>query len=169
MPPLKLKPPDTHHLSAAIGWLELGAPEDALEELDRISSPMQKHPDILELRWAICAQREDWQACLTIARGIRKEDSARPSGWVHQAYALRRGADEGLEAAWNALLPAADLFPKNATVPYNLSCYACQMKKLDLARTWLMRAFKIGKKEEIKQMALEDPDLEPLWAEIRKM
>jgi len=35
-------------------------------------------------------------------------------------------------------------------------------------RARLDRARKIGGPETIKQMALNDPDLEPLWEEIRK-
>ena len=69
--------------------------------------------------------------------------------------------------AWNALLPAFDLFPKQPTIPYNLSCYACQMGQLDAARLWLKRAADIGGKDKIKTMALEDADLEPLWNEIK--
>ena len=54
------------------------------------------------------------------------------------------------------------------TIPFNLSCYACQMQKLEEARVWLRRALKIGDKAKIKEMALDDPDLRPLWEEIRK-
>jgi len=36
----------------------------------------------------------------------------------------------GAKAAWDALLPAADKFPNNPNIPYNLACYACQMNKL---------------------------------------
>jgi hypothetical protein len=36
------------------------------------------------------------------------------------------------------------------------------------ARSWLAKAFEVGETEELKQMALNDPDLEPLWKEIRK-
>jgi hypothetical protein len=50
-----------------------------------------------------------------------------------------------------------------------LSCYACQLKQLDLAREWLQRAVTAGGKEKIKRMALKDTDLEPLWAEIRQL
>ena len=86
---------------------------------------------------------------------------------MHQAYALRRIPQGGLEKAWEALLPAADKFPKEPIIPYNLSCYACQMQKLDTARLWLKQATTIGGVKKIKRMAMQDPDLEPLWPEIR--
>jgi len=86
--------------------------------------------------------------------------------------ALRRVPEGGVKQAWTALLPAFDKFPKKpeaAMISYNLSCYACQMQQLDEAKTWLRRALKIGNKDEIKQMALDDPDLQPLWEDIRKL
>ena len=72
----------------------------------------------------------------------------------------------GLDQAWDALLPAAEKFPSAAVIAYNLSCYACQMNQLDVSRHWFKRAVKIGDRETIKKMALEDDDLKPLWAEI---
>ena len=89
------------------------------------------------------------------------------SGWLHQAYALRRVPDGGVQRAWDALLPAAARFPKEAIIPFNLACYACQTGKLDAARDWLRRAVAISDKEAIKAMALGDSDLEPLWEELR--
>ena len=54
-------------------------------------------------------------------------------------------------------------------IAYNLSCYACQMDKINDSRDWLKRAVKVGGKEVIKKMALADDDLKPLWAEIEKL
>jgi len=42
------------------------------------------------------------------------------------------------------------------------------MGQLDLAREWLERARKIGGREAIRKMALDDDDLQPLWVEIRE-
>ena len=95
--------------------------------------------------------------------------AGRPAGWLHRAYALRRTPDGGLAKAWDALLPAAEKFPKEPTVLYNLSCYACQMQQLDIARRWFKKALKVGGRENVKRMALADGDLQPLWDEIRGM
>jgi predicted Zn-dependent protease len=164
----RLEPPDTHYLRAAIGWLELGNTVEARAELEDISVPQQNHPEVLEVRWLICAEEKNWDTALQVARTLVQRAPKRSSGWVHQAYALRRVNGGGLQAAWDALLPAYEKFPKESIIPYNLSCYACQMSQLGEALTWLMRALEIGKKEKIKQMALNDPDLQPLWEEIRK-
>jgi predicted Zn-dependent protease len=162
-----LEPPDSHHLDAATGWLGLGRADDAQAELNSISAAQQQHPDVLDVRWMIYAHEKRWSDALEIARAELAAAPGGCSGWLHQAYALRRVAGGGLSQAWEALLPAAEKFPKEPVVAYNLSCYACQMQQLDLARLWLQRAIKIGGGDAIRKMALADDDLKALWAEIR--
>jgi len=162
-----VEPPDSHYLAAALGWLELGNVQEAESEMASLSIHLQHHPDVLEVRWLIAANREQWQEGLKIARALLHDAPDRCSGWLHQAYALRRVPDGGIKKAWEALLPAFDKFPQESIISYNLSCYACQMQQLEAARVWLKRALVIGGKERIKRMALNDPDLAPLWQEIR--
>lgn len=115
----------------------------------------------------VCAEEQRWAEGLDIARALLEAAPGRVSGWLHQAYALRRAPGGSVKAAWKALLPAFDKFPKEPTVSYNLACYACQLDQLDAARVWFKRAVVIGGKDMIKRMALADTDLEPLWAEIK--
>ncbi len=165
----ELEPPDTHHLSAALGWLGLGNAKEAEKELERISPDFAMHPDVLEARWFLCAEGRRWQEGLEIARALLQSSPERPTAWLNQAYALRRVPDGGLRQAWDALLPAFDKFPKEPTVAFNLACYACQMNELDAARIWFKRAVKLAGKEQMKRMALADPDMKPLWDEIRQL
>jgi len=60
-------------------------------------------------------------------------------------------------------------FPREFVIPYNLACYACKLGELNEARSWLKKAIALTSPEEIKHMALADPDLEELRAEIRKI
>jgi tetratricopeptide (TPR) repeat protein len=161
-----LEPSDIHRLNAALGWLGLNAPADARAELDAIAPEQQSHPAVLEARWMICAHEKNWPAALAVAERELVLASDDSSGWLHRAYAVRRVAGGGLAQAWAALLPAAEKFPDEPVIPYNLACYACQLDDLDAARVWLKRAVKIGGKEAIRKMALEDDDLKPLWPEI---
>ena len=165
----EIGPPDAHHFKAATGWLELHCPGDALEELNLISAANQQHPAILELRWMILAGQEQWEAALDVATTLLSSAPNHSAGWLHRAYSLRRTPNGGLEKAWEALLPAADKFRKEPIIFYNLSCYACQMRKLDEARQWFRMALKLVGKAEIQGMALADEDLEPLWEEIRQL
>lgn len=166
----RLQPPDTHYLSAAIGWLELGLPREARAELNHLSPENRDHPDVLEVRWLIHAHEQEWPEAVTVARQYIAASPERSFGWVNQAYALRRAADGGLEKAWKALHPAAALFPEEPQIAFNLSCYACQLQRLDEARRWLRRAFAVaGRKDALKRMALKEEDLRPLWDEIKTL
>lgn len=163
-----IQPPDSHHLSATLGWLGLGAVADARAELAKVSEENQDHPATLEVRWVLSAHEKDWRTALEIARRELAFAPADASGWLHRAYALRRVTGGGLPRAWDALLPAAEQFPDEPVIAFNLACYACQMQQPDLAKEWLQRAITAGKKEAIKKMALADDDLKPLWPEIEK-
>ena len=167
---MDLRQPDLQFLRAAVGWLELGNAAEALVELDQLSEPLQSHPDVLETRWLALAQNQRWDAAAKVGRALIAAAPDRAVGWLHHAYALRRATGGGLLAAFNALAPVAGKFPKEATIPYNLACYTCQMQR-DAAETldWLQKAITAGKRKEILARAMEDPDLEPLRAEIAKL
>src|SRR5215216_5542548 len=109
----ELNPPDIFHLRAAIGWLELGNPTEAGEEIARISSDAISHPDVLEVRWQICAATQSWDAATPVSEQLVSAAPERVSGWIHRAYAIRRASNGGLQKAWEALLPAASLFAKD--------------------------------------------------------
>ena len=166
MPPVE--PPDSHRLSAAIGWCELGDVGEAALELERLDPRWTNDPDVLEVWWRIQATKQDWVAAHHTARMLVERSPDRSWAWLHRAYALRRCPDGGLEAAREALLPAFEKFPEEPVIPFNLACYACQLNRPDEARSWLDLAMKAGGKARIRRMALSDPDLEPLWPEIQE-
>lgn len=164
-----LEASDLHHLNAASGWLGLGCPADARAELDQLPPASQTLPFVLEMRWLICSAEKNWAEGLAIAEQELQKTPDNASGWLHRAYALRRvNNNDGLIVAWHALLPAAEKFPEEPIIAYNLSCYACQMNEMVNARSWLHRAIKVGNREAIKKMALADDDLKPLWQEIQE-
>jgi tetratricopeptide (TPR) repeat protein len=164
----ELQPPDSHHLLAAQGWLELGNNSEAGEEIARISPTNLDHPDVLELRWAICAAGQRWEAGLAIAETLLRVAPDRASGWLHRAYALRRVKGGGLERAWEVLRPVYEKFPKAEVVSFNLACYAAQMGRLNEAWEWLHKSMEAaGDVSVIKNMALADTDMQPLWERIR--
>ena len=165
-----LAPPDTHCFAAAAGWLGLGNPREAEAELDAIRPEFQQHPDVLDVRWVVCAGQDNWPAALRVAQELLATAPDLPAGWLHRSYALRRLPEGGgVEAAWNALLPAYPQFPQEQIIPYNLACYACLLGKLDEARDWFHRALKTGDAPRLCAMALGDEDLQPLWPEINKL
>jgi len=162
--------PDIHHIRAAQGWLELGNHLEANAELENIAPEFRAHPDVLDLRWHIYAKDAKWDACGEIAAALLKLAPDCHSGWLHLAYSARRATGGGLQTAYDVLRPAAAKFPHVPTIPYNLACYTCQLGRLKEAWDWLEKAFDISPNPApLKTMALDDPDLEPLWLDIAEI
>lgn len=152
--------PERHLARAAEGWLELGNPAEAARELAGLRRATRRHPDVLELRWRIHAARRQWKLALRVATAVVSAAPQRPSGWIHRSYTLHE-LKRTAEAMAN-LLPALDRFPKEPIIPYNLACYACQLGELEIAATQLRRAMKLLGRDQVREMALHDADLEPL-------
>jgi len=165
----ELSPDDHRHLEAAQGWLMLGDYLSANEELDNITPLFRVHPQVLVVRWMVYAKAEKWDVAFEIARTLVEQLPDDSFGWIHQAHALRRMEGGGVKAAWDALLPAVNLFPNEPAIAFDLACYSCQLGNLREAFAWLSKAIERGDENEIKTRALDAPDLEPLWSSIGKL
>ena len=161
-----LEPPDCHFLSAAVGWLELGNPAEAENELRQVSPANQDAAEVLVVHWFIQERQGAWERAREVAQRMRQAHPGNAFGHIHYAYALRRAPGGGLEAAWHALEPAVDLFPKEPIIPYNLACYAAQLDRKDQAWDWLQKAMAVGDKTLLRKMALADEDLKSLWPRL---
>ena len=155
--------PDSHHLSSAVGWLELGDSREALADLDRISPEFSNAPEVLEVKWAIYAKEEKWNLCVQTATELTKTEPNDAFGWVHLSFALHEL--KLTQAAYDNLKSVVEEFPKDWLIPYNMACYACQLGDLAQAGQLLAGAMVKGGKKEVKDMARQDPDLAPLFAD----
>jgi predicted Zn-dependent protease len=162
----KLAPPDCHFVEAAMGWLELGNPSEALVELSHVSPTVRQDPAVLETQWQILARTDRWNESLPVAQTYCEVAPGAPQGWLHQAVTLYRL--NRTQEAWNLLLPMAEKFPKSWVIAYDLACYACQLEKIEDGRRWLRKAFHLHEPAEVKLLALADPDLKVLWPEIEQ-
>ena len=162
-----LEPPDRFHWLAAQGWLELGNHPEAAEELGKISPTLSLHPDVLDLRWQVCATERQWEAALGIASILTDLRPEHPVSWIHRSFALHE-LKRTREAQEN-LLRVIDQFPEDETMRYNLACYECQLGNPSASMEWLAKALALGDHQQIRLMALHDPDLRPLRAEIEKL
>lgn len=163
----ELEPPASHGVRAALGWLDLGNVQEAANELRALPDTLADHPQVLEVWWLIHVQASCWTQALEVAERQMVHHPRSPSSWLHRAYAVRRIPGGGLQAAWEALLPAAGMFPNEPIIPFNLACYACQLGHLDRAREWLAVARRVGGADPIRDLACADPDLQPLWPELK--
>jgi tetratricopeptide (TPR) repeat protein len=162
-----LEPPDSHHLSAAMGWLGLKNWQEAEEELEKIAPAFRSHPSVLTVRFEVYSQAGGkWDKANEIARALIQILPEESQFWIWHAYSARRMPGGGIPQAREILGKAQQLIPEEPLIPYNLGCYECQLGHLEKAWTWLEKAFAIGD-ATFKTMALEDADLEPLWGKIK--
>ena len=152
------------HLRAAQGYVELGMFVEASDELEGIASEHRSHPVVLAFRYDIYCQLEKWTHAEVVARHLVKVSPEDSGYWVNWAYATRRC--QSIEAAKQILLDAEKLYPKDAQIQFNLGCYASQMENPEEAKRRVAAAISLEGKYQM--IALEDPDLEPLWDEIAK-
>lgn len=158
-----LSPEDKRHLDAAEGWCGLGSFLEANEELENITPQVRAHPKVLEIRWQIYAKLKKWDVALDIARALIKLAPDKPEGWIYTANSLRELKRH--EEAYDTLIQAADKFPEDETIAFDIACVCCLLKQFDEAKNWVHTAIDLGGKE-IKLRVLDDDDLESLWIHI---
>jgi predicted Zn-dependent protease len=160
----ELQPPDSHHLTAAKGWLEFQAFDDAARELDLIRSELRDHPAVLEVRWALAANAGHWQEALAISVLLTRLMPDKPEGWIYQGSALAELNRH--EDAHAILLEGHQRFPQDEILAYDLGYVCCALGRADEAVDWIRKAIAMAG-EEMRKRALEDPDMEPIHVEQR--
>jgi tetratricopeptide (TPR) repeat protein len=155
---------DGWHLKTAQGWLDLGAPAEAARELEQIDPLWRRFPELLELRWKICAATQEWKACERIASQFTLLFPRRLAGWLLLAASLHRLGQT--EEACELLLSLFDQFPDQPQIAYHLAVYHCRLRWFAEARRWLELALTIADSAEFNMAALEDPALKALWAQL---
>lgn len=165
---MKLSCEDQRRLTAAEGWLELGDELEANEELEQIAPEMRAHPLVLRVRWGIYAHVKRWEMAAEVAKGIAIALPENAWGYIHWAYSLHKL--KSTREAQEVLLPIVEKFPDEYIIQYNLACYSCQLGELKEAFQWLGNAIDMTHgKIDIRQKALDDSDLEPLWNQISEI
>ena len=160
MPPLE--PNDQRHLQAAQGYIALGMVSEANDELEQINAACRRLPEVLAVSIAVYQKAERWEMVQVVAKQLATDQPDNPQWPISLAYATRRL--EWIDAAKTILLDAATKHRDEPIIHYNLGCYECQLGNIDVAKDHLMRAFQLQPK--CTEMALDDPDLAPLWRMI---
>ena len=119
------------------------------------------------MRCKIFHTAHDWEQLVELAQSLIDRLPGLDFVWIDRSYALHEL--KRTQEAFETLLPAAKKFPKQWLIRYNLACYCAQLARPDEAMTWLKTAISLGDKKEIKEMALEDPDLKSLHKEVRQL
>jgi tetratricopeptide (TPR) repeat protein len=143
-----------------MGWLELSAPEEAWKELEEIAPEDRHRMEVVVMRLQILQSLKRWEDEALVGRGALTHYPDCGALYLITAYCVRR--HESLEAAKALLSEGGNVLSNEALWHFNLACYECQLGNLDTARARLDEAFRIDPK--MRKQALEDGDLEPLWA-----
>ncbi len=164
---MKLELPDSHHLEAAAGWLELGNWREANEEIEQVFPAGKVHPDVLDLRCKIYTAAQKWDYVIEVARTICRLQTTVPDGALHLAGALRKL--DRISEAHEVLERVADDFPKDWRICFELACCCCRLGDKRKALWWLENAIDTAGVLDIRMKALDEPDLETLWRDIAKI
>jgi lipopolysaccharide biosynthesis regulator YciM len=161
---------DLHHLRACHGWIELGSYREAQAEWLNIAPDAREHPDGLKALLHILTHEQQWDVARDVAEALVKLKPDEATSWLSLSYATRRATGGTVEAAWKVLFLVAEKFKTVPNVTYNLACLECQRGRRKEAWDFLEKAFDLSADpKELKLMALDEADLEPLWRDIAEI
>jgi tetratricopeptide (TPR) repeat protein len=147
-------------LAHARGYLGLGMIKEASAELDLVPADQAGETSVLALRAVVLQEQAKWPALAGVANELVRRQPMEPGWWIAWAYATRRS--RSLAAAETILIEGERTHPDEATIQFNLGCYACQRGHLNEARRRVERAVSLD--PAFRDAAGIDPDLEPLRA-----
>jgi Flp pilus assembly protein TadD len=147
------------HVLVATGYSELGMFDEAELALEEIDAEEKGRQEVLAARVDLYMAMQKWSLVAEVARHLVNIEPENASWWVNLAYATRRA--ESIDKAQALLLQARKLHPDNATIAFNLSCYACVSGQSEQAKTHLKHAIALD--SNIRALALRDEDLQTLW------
>jgi tetratricopeptide (TPR) repeat protein len=152
------------HLSAAGGYLELGMLGDAADELGKLPPPLRDSREAMGVSALIQLKAGAWERLREVGSHLARNWPEEGNHWIWNAYGTRRC--RSLVEAELVLLEALKHHDAEPMIHFNLACYAAQLSRLDDAMARLERAIALD--PQCHHLALQDPDLEPLWAVLGK-
>jgi tetratricopeptide (TPR) repeat protein len=138
--------------------------EEANAELEEIDPFCRHLPEVLAARVIIYRELKKWDLTVVVAQKLAEWNPNERGYFVDWAYATRRA--ESIHLAHAILTRGAELHPENGLIQFNLACYEAQLANIDRAKMHLSRATRADPKFHL--MAMDDLDLEPLWAALAK-
>ncbi len=142
-------------LRAASGWLELGMPEDALEELKGLAREEQGEKRVLELKLAAQMAKEYWREASETARELCAHSVDEPEYFLSAAFCLHENGKT--DDARNLLLKGPQVLHEMPVFHYNMACYLWVLGDGERAKAHLDIA--IGMDESFLESARDDRDL----------
>jgi Flp pilus assembly protein TadD len=142
-------------IRAATGWLELGMPDDALEELAALTGEDRSARRVLELKLSAEMAKGDWPHASTTALELCGLAADEPDFFMSAAYCLHE-AGRTAEARI-CLLKGANVLGELPVYHYNMACYLWTLGEKEAAREHLDKA--VAMDESFLESARADRDL----------
>jgi tetratricopeptide (TPR) repeat protein len=142
-------------IRAASGWLELGMPEDALNEIKGLPKDHLGEKIVLELRLAAEMALQKWQEAAETAKLLCMEAVDEPDFFLSAAFCLHELGETDEARKW--LLRGPEVLSEMAVFHYNMACYLWTLGEKERAHNHLSKAFDMD--ESFKESALHDKDL----------
>ena len=152
--------PFARHLQAAQGYLDLGLPLDAHEELEEIEPELRHLSEVLAIKVSIFRRLAKWELMEVVSKELCIRRPNEPEWLLALAEAIRHG--RSMQAGLEVLVQGAMRFPEEARLFYRLATYQAQLGYLDAALGRLEDAVRLD--PALREVARDDPDLAPLRA-----
>lgn len=149
---------DLRILRSALGWLELGLPEEALSELTALPARDRMRRHALELRLLAEMEALHWNAAADTGRLLCLKEPKEARFFIHAAFCLHETGDTLAARDWLLRGPATLI--EDPLFHYNIACYLAVLGDRKRAESHLERAFEMD--ASLKDSAQEDTDLEAL-------
>lgn len=160
---MTLSKADQQHLQHAQGYLELSMFIDANNALEKITHQARVAPEVLEVRLNLFMEAKKWDLAIEVARYLTTIQPSNGHWFISTAFCLQKL--KRTEDAKAILLSGPDSLKEKAVFHYNLGCYEAQLGNLEAANVYVKRAIEMDK--TFQKEAIDDPDLEPLWASFK--
>jgi hypothetical protein len=142
-------------LLAASGWLELGLPDEALRELERLPADEWMRREALEVKLLAQMDCQLWNPAADTARLLCVRAHNEPLFFLRAAFCLHETGDTLAACHW--LLRGPRRLFLMPVFHYNLACYLWALGEGKRARHHLCEAIRMDK--SLLHTALDDRDL----------
>jgi len=146
-------------LHAADGYLYLGLPQEALEELDNVPVPEMSDSSVMLARVRVLLHLHKWEEAERLSLAGATQHPQEEEFTVQRAFALHQ-LDKGDQAV-EVLLSAPEWIRRTGILHYNLACYEARLGDISTARQCIRAAIQLN--AAMKKNARVDPDLQALW------
>jgi hypothetical protein len=144
-------------LRRTYGWLELGCPNEASEELEQLPDTLHSTREVLKLKCTILCSAHNWNDLRVLSATSAMyfpQEAAFAEDWAWAEHKQGRTAD-----AYSILVQAAEKYQKTWRTAYFLACFAYALKRVREATEWLGLAFLLhNSPAQLKHRALREDD-----------